>query len=75
MASAASIGQASVVRDGVRSTLLHDARHEETQSYLNRLTRAGLLTADEEVRLALKIALGGVEGAKTRTRTRFQQPV
>ena len=68
MASAASIGQASVVRDGVRSTLLHDARHEETQSYLNRLTRAGLLTADEEVRLALKIALGGVEGARAKAR-------
>ena len=68
MASATSIGQASVVREGVRSTVLQDARHEESQSYLNRLTRAGLLTADEEVRLALKIARGGIEGARAKAR-------
>ena len=66
MASATSIGQASVLRDGVRVPTLHETRHEESQSYLNRLTRAGLLTADEEVRLALKIARGGIEGARAK---------
>ena len=48
--------------------MLQDARHEESQSYLNRLTRAGLLTADEEVWLALKIARGGIEGARAKAR-------
>lgn len=45
-----------------------ETRSDELQSYINRLTRAGLLTADEEVRLALKIGRGGLEGAKAKAR-------
>lgn len=35
-------------------------------SYVTRLTRAGLLTHEEEVRLARKLRLGGLEGTRAR---------
>ena len=36
---------------------------DDLQSYINRLTRCRLLTHTEEVRLARKITIGGVEGS------------
>ncbi len=40
--------------------------HDDGQSYVTRLTRAGLLTHEEEIRLANKIALGGLDGTRAR---------
>lgn len=40
--------------------------HDDGHSYVTRLTRAGLLTHEEEIRLANKIAGGGLEGARAR---------
>jgi RNA polymerase primary sigma factor len=68
MAVAVTASQSSAPRDVVRSGIAAEARHEDSQSYINRLTRVGLLTADEEVRLALKVGRGGVEGARARAR-------
>jgi RNA polymerase primary sigma factor len=67
MAASATAGQTSTPRD-VRIGSPAEGRHEDTQSYINRLTRVGLLTADEEVRLAIKVGRGGVEGARARAR-------
>ena len=66
MASAVSIVPAGVPRDANRGGAFGDSRSEETHSYINRLTRVGLLSAGDEVRLALKIAEGGVEGARAK---------
>ncbi len=41
------------------------ARVDDLQSYINRLTRCGLLTPDEEIRLAKRIAAGDMQ-AKAR---------
>ena len=35
-----------------------EPKNDDLQSYINRLTRSGLLTPDEEIRLAIKIARG-----------------
>lgn len=67
MAASATAGLTSAPRD-VRIGTTADGRHEDSQSYINRLTRVGLLTADEEVRLAIKVGRGGVEGARARAR-------
>lgn len=37
------------------------ARADDLQSYINRLTRCGLLTPDEEIRLAKRIAAGDMQ--------------
>jgi RNA polymerase sigma factor, sigma-70 family len=47
---------------------LAELRTDDLQSYINRLTRCSLLTPDQEIRLAYKIAEGGSEGAKAKTR-------
>ena len=65
MASAIIVGQGSGFREGLRAGT-HDSRSEETLSYITRLTRVSLLTADEEIRLALKIEKGGVEGTRAK---------
>jgi RNA polymerase primary sigma factor len=40
--------------------------HDDGHSYVTRLTRASLLTHEEEIRLANKISKGGLEGARAR---------
>ena len=43
-------------------------RSDDLQSYINRLTRCNLLTPDEEIRLANRIAVGGTAGANAKVR-------
>lgn len=45
-----------------------ESRADDLQSYINRLTRCNLLSPHEEIRLANRIAVGGSEGAKAKTR-------
>jgi RNA polymerase primary sigma factor len=45
-----------------------EPRYDESQSFIHRLTRCGLLNADEEKRLALLIAQGGIKGARAKAR-------
>ena len=45
-----------------------DSKADDLQSYLNRLTRCNLLTPDEEIRLANRIAAGGVLGTQAKAR-------
>jgi RNA polymerase primary sigma factor len=45
-----------------------EMRSDDLQSYINRLTRCSLLTPSEEIRLANKIARGGSEGAKAKSK-------
>lgn len=47
---------------------LSDSRGDDGQSYLTRLTRASLLTHEEEIHLAQKIGRGGLEGARAKHR-------
>jgi RNA polymerase primary sigma factor len=68
MAATATAGLTSTPRDTNRVGIASEGRHEDGQSYINRLTRVGLLTADEEVRLAIKVGRGGVEGARAKAR-------
>ena len=61
MATAAtkSDGAAAVVEEwGSEETPAPEPRSDDLQSYINRLTRCNLLTPDEEVRLARRIAHG-----------------
>lgn len=45
-----------------------DSKVDDFQSYLNRLTRCNLLTPDEEIRLANRIAAGGSSGVQAKAR-------
>lgn len=45
-----------------------ESKADDLQSYLNRLTRCNLLTPDEEIRLANRIAAGGASGTQAKTR-------
>lgn len=45
-----------------------DSKVDDFQSYLNRLTRCNLLTPDEEIRLAHRIAAGGAAGTQAKAR-------
>lgn len=45
-----------------------DSKADDFQSYLNRLTRCNLLTPDEEIRLANRIAAGGSLGIQAKAR-------
>jgi RNA polymerase primary sigma factor len=45
-----------------------DSKADDLQSYLNRLTRCNLLTPDEEIRLANRIAAGGPSGTQAKAR-------
>ncbi len=45
-----------------------DSKADDLQSYLNRLTRCNLLTPDEEIRLANRIAAGGILGTQAKAR-------
>ncbi len=50
------------------TALLGEHRADDLQSYINRLTRCSLLSPHEEIRLANRIAIGGAEGAKAKSR-------
>jgi RNA polymerase primary sigma factor len=45
-----------------------ESKVDDFQSYLNRLTRCNLLTPDEEIRLANRIAAGGASGTQAKAR-------
>jgi RNA polymerase primary sigma factor len=51
------MGRANSSEEGIEG-IGHDPRSDDLHSYLSRLTRSNLLTAEQEVRLAKEIALG-----------------
>lgn len=53
--------------NGEEVVVTTETRSDDLQSYVNRLTRTGLLTPDQEVRLAYLILRGGAVGLKAKS--------
>ena len=54
--------------NGEEAVVATEPRSDDLQSYVNRLTRTGLLTPEQELRLAYLIVRGGAVGLKAKAR-------
>lgn len=68
--AAAGAAAAAAGKQAAREALGASGEHrsDDLQSYINRLTRCNLLTPEEEIRLANRIAAGGPSGSHAKVR-------